>query len=345
MSRESPQQLVQRLIEGYRQTALVGMACQTGLIGELSGKPVSAAEVAIRRDWSPTATQRLLRGLELMGLVTSAAVDGSKQTHYALTAAGEWLVATVPGSQSLYARLSLDQYLPGWSRIAVALIGEITPFEAACGTPIWEYRRNHPEAGELFNAWLFQQSSSVIDRIVAACDVTGVRRVVDLGGGAGALIVALLQSSPQLQGILADQPAVVDQARVELQRLGLADRCETRGIDFFEEVPGDGDLYLLKSVLHDWDDGDCRRILRSVRKAMPQESRLLVIERLLPETPGEDPETVWLDLHMLCVTGGRERTLAEYRDLLAQSGLSLCRVIETGGPFRLLEAGPDGALP
>jgi hypothetical protein len=194
------------------------------------------------------------------------------------------------------------------------------------------------QAGALFDQWLERHTSDVVESIVQAYDFARVSAVADVGGGLGSLLAAVLKAYPTLRGALADHPAVVNSARDSLAALGLLDRCEIHAVDFFEAVPAGFDLYLLKSVLHDWDDDKSVAILRTIRRALSGPSRLLLIERVLPDSPLDDPETVWIDLHMMCVTGGRERTLPEFQRLFAAADLKLQQVISTQGPFRLLES-------
>ena len=338
---QSPRETVSRWVEGYRQTALIAAACRTGLLDSLRPGPISAERLATKRGWPVETLRRLLRGLELLGVVSRGAGAGAGPDPtaplYGLTDAGALLCADAAGPSHAYARLSAEQYVPAWMQIDAALATTKTPFEHAFGSPVWEHRRAHPPAGTLFNDWLFRQSGGISAQLVAALDVGAARLVADIGGGEGALLLALLKAHPELRGLLADQPAVAEAARQAIAHAGLTQRCETAGVDFFQSVPPGCDLYLLKSVLHDWNDYDCIRILRVIGEALAGHARLLVIERLVPDNPQHDPETVWLDLHMLCVTGGRERTLEEYRGLMGASGLSLHRVTETGGPFRVLE--------
>lgn len=341
---QTPREQVRSWVEGYRQTALIAAAVRSGLLDALQGRSLAAEHLAAERGWPVVMVRRLLRGLELLQVVARQSEEASDSPRFGLTAAGELLCADAPGPEHPYALLSAEQYVPAWLRMDAALYAGTTPFEVAFGQPVWEHRRADPAAGAVFNQWLFRQSGRVTDQLVSACEIGDSQLVADVGGGQGALLIDLLRAHPGLRGVLADQPAVVAAAEDAIAQAGLATRCETRGIDFFQAVPAGCDLYLLKSVLHDWNDDDCVRILRSIRQALSATARLLVIERLVPEVPQQDPETIWLDLHMLCVTGGCERTRDEYRGLLAAAGLALRRVIKTNGPFRVLEAGlPAGS--
>jgi O-methyltransferase domain len=175
--------------------------------------------------------------------------------------------------------------------------------------------------------------------IVHAYDFSSLDILVDVGGGHGELLAAILAANPGLRGVLLDQPHVVDGAPGLVERAGVADRCEIVGGSFFEAVPTGADAYLLKSVLHDWDDPSSLRILQTCRAAMPEQSRLLVVESVVG--PPNSPDRAKLaDLNMLVTLGGRERTADEFRALLAEGGFQLTRIVETAVPARIIEASP-----
>ena len=165
--------------------------------------------------------------------------------------------------------------------------------------------------------------------MVAAYDFSRLGWLVDVGGGHGILLGAALRAAPGLRAVLVDQPAVVDQARRRLKAEGVAGRCELVAGDFFGSVPAGADAYLLSRVLHDWADDDARRVLATCRSAMGPGSRLLVVEALLPERARDQPAVIRMDLHMLVLLGARERTKAQYRRLLAETGFRVERVAPT----------------
>ncbi len=176
--------------------------------------------------------------------------------------------------------------------------------------------------------------------VLEAYDFVGIDTLVDIGGGVGTLLAAILDAHPSMRGVLYDQSHVVVDARERLTGAGVVDRCRAVGGDFFESVPAGGNAYILKHILHDWDDDDCQRILGNCRRAIAKDGRLLVIEVLIP--PGNDPDYgKFLDLQMLVVTkGGRERTQAEYRSLFESTGFTLARMIETQSDICVIEGVP-----
>jgi hypothetical protein len=175
--------------------------------------------------------------------------------------------------------------------------------------------------------------------VVAAYDFSSITSLVDIAGGHGSLIAAILIANPALQGILFDQPHVVSGAQSVLKAAGVADRCQQVSGDFFAELPANGDAYLLKSIVHDWNDADSIRILKNVRRAIQPDGKLLLVEFVIPH--GNDPHPGKLtDINMLVSLGGRERTEAEFRDVLAQAGFRLTQVIPTGVGRSVIEAVP-----
>lgn len=178
--------------------------------------------------------------------------------------------------------------------------------------------------------------------VVAAYDFTRLRRLVDVGGGSGVLLAAIMRAAPSLHGVLTDRPEAIAEARRRLEADGLASRAECLAGDFFDAVPPGADAYLLSRVIHDWDDSHAARILANCRKAMPDHGRLLVVEAILPRRAREAPAAIRMDLHMMILFGGRERTEQEYRRLLADAGLALRRIVPTASSAGLsvIEATP-----
>ena len=182
---QSPRETVSRWVEGYRQTALIAAACRTGLLDSLRPGPTSAERLATERGWPVETLRRLLRGLELLGVVSRGSGPDPTAPLYGLTEAGALLCADAAGPSHAYARLSAEQYVPAWMQIDAALATDKTPFEHAFGSPVWEHRRAHPPAGTLFNDWLFRQSGGISAQLVAALDVGAARLVADIGGAKG----------------------------------------------------------------------------------------------------------------------------------------------------------------
>ena len=330
---DSSLQTASRLIEGFRTTALIATAVKLKIFDALSEIPVSATQIAHTLNLHSDALRRTLRGLALLDLVTEHA-----EHCFSLTQTGRLLRSDSKSPLPHYARLCETQYLPAFMATELKLRTGNTSFETAFGKPVWDYRRDNPEAGELFNQWLLGQSSPIANELVAAIDFSSFQNVVDVGGGKGILLAQILHAFPDCCGVLADQASVVQEAKEFFQHERLVDRCTFIPTDFFKSVPRDGDAYLLKSILHDWEDPECLNILNSICAAIRPDTPLFIIERMLPEQALNDPETIWMDLMMMNVTGGRERSLEEYKTLLDQAGLRLEHAVPLGDSFQALNA-------
>jgi hypothetical protein len=204
---------------------------------------------------------------------------------------------------------------------------------------MWEYQAAHPDMNANFNDYMTANTLPQTASVVAAYGFSRINTLVDVGGGHGILIAAILQANPRLRGILCDALHVVSDARPTLEAAGVADRCEVAPCDFFSSVPQGGDAYILKFIIHDWDDEHATSILRTVRQAIPEHGRLLLVENIIP--PGNAPHPAKLvDLQMLLALGGRERTEAEYSSLLRDAGFKLTDVIPTQSTLSIIEATP-----
>jgi hypothetical protein len=208
-----------------------------------------------------------------------------------------------------------------------------TGADLAFGMPVFDYFAEHADEGAAFNRAMFGLHGAEPALVADAWDIDDVAHVVDVGGGIGTLLRAMLGRLPDARGTLFDRPGVVSQAGFD----GLGDRVTTVGGDFFTAVPEGGDVYLLSHIVHDWDDDSARRILSNVREAMSTGGRVFLVEQVLPSDGGAHPSTL-LDVVMLAVAGGRERTEEQYRTLLASAGLRLVRVQPTRSPSSLIEA-------
>jgi ubiquinone/menaquinone biosynthesis C-methylase UbiE len=224
------------------------------------------------------------------------------------------------------------------SRQGSAEVG-LPAFDLVHGQTLFEYLHVHPQAAATFDQGMTAYSEQEAEAVLAAYDFSDVSNVVDVGGGQGALLAAILNAYPHTSGVLFDQSSVIDRARNVMAHAGLADRCAMRPGNFFEVVPDGGDVYVLKSILHNWDDRRSIAILKNCHDVMQRGSKLLIIERVVPQ--GNEPsEAKLFDVNMLVVLGGLERTRGEYNGILEAAGLGLARVIATTAPVSILEAVP-----
>ena len=216
--------------------------------------------------------------------------------------------------------------------------GEIA-FDHFFGVDIWKYFQQNPEDAAVFNDSMSGVTAAVNEAITSLYDYSKFRKIVDVGGGHGGLITSILKQNPKLHGVLFDAAEVIEGARPKLEAAGLADRCETVAGDFFKSVPEGGDAYIMKWIIHDWDDARAITILRNCRKQIAPNGRLILVDCVVPET--DEPHfSKFIDLNMLVMTGGKERTAKEFDDLLAAAGFRLLRVIPTDVPTGIVEAEP-----
>lgn len=322
-----------QLIDGYQTTAVLHAAVQIGLIDRLAAGSGDAMTLAQNLSTDPDHLQRLLGAL----IAVNVCHDDGK-AGFALTAMGKAL--TAGSSSGLRQRLLLaaTHYAPVWGMLAQGVRQGTTAFEALHGCTPWQYREQHPETGALFNDWLRSETGRNARLIAPALNLADATSIADIGGGTGALLEAVLALHPAIRTTLFDQPHVIAQAEAQWRSEGRGPGPFTIGGDFMRNIPVQADVYLLKSILHDWDDTDALRILRNCRSSMRQGERLLVIERMLPERPADDPATHLLDVHMMLVTGGRERSLAQFRTLLDKAGFDVVSAHPTPCAFTLMEA-------
>jgi hypothetical protein len=290
-----------------------------------------AAKVGVH----PTALLQVLRALAAAGIFTHSP-DG----RFGLTSVGETLVTGHPSAaRDMVLTLGGPAFWAALGVMPAVLETGRTGVEIALGTSFFDYIRQHPDEEAIFNRTMIAVHGDEPAAVADAYDFSGIGKVVDVGGGIGTLLVTLLQRHPHLTGILFDAPSVAEAAQATLAAAGLEDRCEPVGGDFFASVPASGDAYVLSHILHDWPVEACHTILRNCRDAMGPNGRLLVVEMVLP--PGAEPHPgKILDVVMLTVAGGRERTADEYRDLLAPAGFRVERVVPTASAVSIVEAAP-----
>ncbi len=310
----------------------VHVAAKLGIADLLEDGPKSPAALAEATGTHADALHRLLRALASLGVFAEDA-DG----RFALTPVAEGLRTNALGSLRAYAIMLGEDWLwRAWGELLYSVRTGQSAFEHAFGHNLFQYFVEHPEAARVFNAAMTSRTGQENAAVTAGYDWPA-GTIVDGGGGQGSWLAAILAQTPDARGVLFDLAHVIAAARGLIEGAGLTARCELVAGDFFERVPAGGDLYLLKRVIHDWDDERAVAILRGCRAAMGERGRLLVIEHVLP--PGNAPS--WgnlLDLQMLVLTpGGRERDEAGFRVLFALAGLRLERIIPAGPTASLIE--------
>ncbi len=317
---------------------MIHAAVRLGIPDRLAAGAASSSAVAEAVGTHPHATFRLLRALASLGLCHDLG-DG----RFELTEAGEFLRSDSPESLVALARHWASRTWAALAHLEEAVrTGAAAPHGGRAGFASIAQR---PEEAAVLNLSMVEQTLQVAGAIVEAYDFSRFHEVIDLGGGYGALLSAVLGAHPRLTGATADLAYLEREATAFLRRRGLGDRARFIAADFFESVPAGADAYLLKYIIHDWADADALTILRHTRAAAGRRATVLLIERILPERVAatrEDVGVVRGDIQMLVATGGLERTESEYRRLLEAAGLHLARVIPTASAFSLLEARASG---
>jgi predicted O-methyltransferase YrrM len=323
------------MIGGGRVAQALYVAAKLNIPDFLVEGAKTAAELATLTSTHAPSLHRLLRALASLGVF----IEEPEQS-FGLTPLAGLLCSGVPNSLKGMALLSGDPY---WWRSQGELLYCVKTGKPAPpylhGVDEWGYLARHPETAAVFNEAMIANTHWQIAPILDAYDFSEIDTLVDIGGGAGVLLAAVLRANPDMHGILFDQPGVVRQAPAVLEANGVADRCETLGGDLFGELPNQGDGYLLKLILHDWDDDRARQILSNVHRSMTRSGTLLLVEHVI--LPGNAPQFAkLLDLAMLAFPGGRERTAAEWEELLRASGFTLTRIVPTTAPVSIIQCRP-----
>jgi hypothetical protein len=316
-------------------TAALYGAVRLGIADALADGPLTAEDVARRVDTHPEATHRLMCTLASRG-VLKLRRDG----RFQLTRLGQALRSDHPESMAPMIRfVGSPQHWEHWGHLIHSVRTGRTAVGHLRGLETFDYLETDPEFAAIFDAAMTGSSRAVIENAVPAYDFSDAKLIVDVGGGQGGLLSAVLGRAPQAVGVLFDRPSVVASADSVLRPAGVADRCTVTGGDFFEAVPDGGDVYLLKAIVHDWDDDQAVRILRNVRTAIADGGRVLLWEMVLPEGAPHHLGFM-IDLEMLVSAGGRERTASQYRRLLADAGFRMTKVVPTASPLSIVEAVP-----
>lgn len=329
----APQQLMLNMIRGYQGAQMIYVAAKLRIADHLKGGPKTVTELATTTKAHEDTLYRLLRTLASMGIFSEE--DGMR---FRLNGAAELLRSGVPGSLRATAEVTGQDWMwrPWGSLLYSVQTGE-TAFHHLYGKNTFDWLTEHPEAASLFDESLAESSGRSARAIVTGYDFSGARQVVDVGGGSGTLITEILLANPSARGVLFDLNHVIAAARSKFDPR-VANRCEFAGGDFFKAVPRGGDFYVMKHILHDWDDASCQKILTTMRQAMPGKGRLLVMEDIVCG-PNQPCAAKASDINMLVRTGGRNRTEKEYRELLSKGGFDTARVIPTGSQS-VIEANP-----
>jgi hypothetical protein len=329
----SPARVMQGFLLGAWVAQTIAAVADLGVADALADGPLRLDELASTVGAHPDALRRALRALISKGIFAQ-----SDDGRYELTPRADLLRADAPVSIAALARfVGAPQEREHWSLLTQAIRTGTSPVPALRGKSYFDYLRDEPEFSTIFNDAMTGLSAYVDGPLVEAYDFTRYRTIVDIAGGQGRLLAAILMSVPSARGILFDLPDVVAEAPALLQKLGVAQRVRLAQGSFFDEVPSGGDAYVLKHIVHDWPDDAALRILQNVRGAAATDASVLLVETVIPDHDGDFSGKV-ADMEMLVMNDGRERTVEEYRRLLDQAGFEMTQVIATGTDFSLVEA-------
>jgi SAM-dependent methyltransferase len=318
---------------GIHISRAVYVAAELRLADLLADGPASCRKLARATGTHEPSLYRVLRLLAALGVFQETG-----PRCFGLTMLGERLRTDAPAGMRSWA-IFLEAIGGGrpFEHILHSVRTGEPGFDQAQGMKIFEFLAQNPQSAAIFDDAMSERTAAFAPTVADSYDFADIRTVVDVGGGTGTLLVEILRRRGHLRGILFETPDVAARARSVLDAIDLADRCEVLAGDFFAEVPGGAECYVLANVLHDWDDTRASQILRNCRRAMARGGRVLIVERLIPEHPGNAVPTLLSDINMLVITGGQERTNAEYGDLLAGAGLAVGKIQPVAFPYGVIE--------
>lgn len=331
MSDMPPHAQLGQMITGYWISQAIYAAAKFGIADLLDEGAKSVEELAVATSTKPELLYRLLRALASVGVFAE-----HSQRQFSLTPLAEPLRSGVPGSQRSLALMMGDDQYRAWGNLADTVKTGDNAYEKIFGKPIFDHLAEQPEKARIFDDAMTGIHGRETHSILDAYEFTGINVIADIGGGNGSKITAILQKYPDMRGILFDLPHVIDRARPNIDAAGLLDRCQLMGGDFFQSVPSGADAYVMRHIIHDWNDAKSLTILKNCHAVMPAGKKLLLVESVIP--PGNDPFLgKFLDLTMMLIPGGKERTKDEYRALYDQAGFDLARIVPTDSEVSVIE--------
>jgi hypothetical protein len=319
---------------GYMASSALYLAISLNIPDELAAGPKDVAALARACGANEDVLYRVLRLLASMGVFAE-----QSPRRFALTPAADLLRKDVPGSLRGMAVFLPD---PFHFRVYADLMHSVTTGQPAAdkalGMPIFEYLATHPDYSQVFNQAMTALSAPVVGAAIEAYDFSSIGTLVDVAGGHGEVLMSILKACPNVRGILADVGHVIEGAKPRIAAAGLSARCDAVAIDFFKSVPAGGDAYIMKHIIHDWDDERASLILRNIATAMGTTRGKVVLLEMVLRGAGEPDMGKLLDIEMLAMPGGRERSADEFKALFARSGFEMTKVVPTSSPLSVVEA-------
>lgn len=330
-----PPVALSQLVTGCFASQSIYVAAKLGIADLLKDGAKSCDDLAQSTGAHSRSLYRLMRVLASVGVFAEIA-----DNRFTLTPVGELLRTDLPGSLHAVAVLFGEEFYRACGNLYYSVMTGKTAFDHIYKMGYFQYLSQDAEAGETFNQAMTQLTTQVHSAVVSAYDFSGINRIVDVGGGHGLLIASILKANPHMTGVLFELPFAIERAQGLLEAEGVAERCKVVVGNFFKsEVPKGGDAYLLKSVIHDWDDERALAILKNCYEAIAKNGKLLLIEHVVPT--GNEPSVAKInDLVMLVMTGGYERTALEYQRLFEGAGFKLTNIIPTPSEFSVIEGVP-----
>lgn len=326
-----PQAQLGEMITGYWISQAIYAAAKFGIADLLKNGPKSLDELANATNTKSDLLYRLLRALASVGVF---AEEGDKQ--FRLTPVAEPLQSNVPGSQRALALMMGENQYRAWGNLADTIQTGDNAYEKIFGKPIFEHLAEEPDKARIFDEAMVGIHGRETGAILNAFDFSGFNVIADIGGGNGSKITSILQKYPNMKGILFDLPHVIERAQVNIDKSGVGDRCQLVMGDFFSSVPAGADAYVMRHIIHDWDDAKSLTILKNCFSVMPSGGKLLVVESVIP--PGNEPFMgKFLDLTMMLIPGGKERTENEFKELYDRAGFDLTRIVPTAADVSIIE--------
>lgn len=327
-----PEETIGQMATGYWISQVIRTMAVFGLADHLAAGARTTEELSEQSGAHAPSLDRLLRALSALGLCVR-----DDEGRVRLTQLGDLLRSDVPDSmKSSVLMLTAPSFQRTWEKLPDAVRRGEPTFARVHGVGFWDYLAAHPEEGSLFDAVMTEDAEERAEALLAACDLSGVDTIVDVGGGQGKLLAAVLAAVPGVRGILADRPEVVAGAEEVLRTAEVADRCAIVGGDFFASVPSGGDAYVLAQIIHDWPEEEALEILRTCHQAMAPGARLWLIEQVI-ESDEVSVDLALFDLNMLVFFGGQERTAEEYQELLEAAGFGEIRIFPTDTDWSVVE--------
>ncbi|MBI3839361.1 MAG: methyltransferase [Planctomycetia bacterium] len=322
------------MMTGYWVSQAIYVAAKLALPDLLKNGPQTAEQLAASTKTQPAALYRLLRGLASVGLLRE-----DEHRRFAITPTAEPLASDAPNSQRSLAIMMGEEHFACWGELLYSIRTGQSAFEKIFGEPIFNYLSKRPPQAQIFDEAMVGVHGRETGAMLDAYDLSAIGTLADVGGGNGSLLRGALEKYPTMRGMLCDLPGVVDRARPLIAAAGLADRVQTIPTDFFAAIPAGADAYLMRHIIHDWNDEQSLKILRNVRRTIGPAGRLLLVESVIP--PGNDPSFAkLLDLNMLVIPGGKERTETEYRELYLTAGFRLSGITPTWADVSVIEGRP-----